>query len=562
MTLAGVCPDPHPLRGPDGLSAFEGYEVAGSLNSDDWGRCRACGRWFWFATDVGGKYEYVGQKEIDAELAERAFGARDLDAVVDLLLRYELPYGPVWQLDSALVELIQKLAPGRGDREIAGALARAPSQSPWSRVRRILLARLRADSASQGAPPLAFALDIELDRTGIEDLFELPGAVALYRTEPPYEIIRLDAAAMAVRMMLPARPRYLGHDGRRALWALEGQAGEAVLALNPDGSAHVFPEVAERYVAQSLDEGFWWFAPQGDAAPAWVEIRRPDGTEAAKLLMPREAGGAWYPAPPRRMGGGWVASGGLDLNGETVSISLYDDAFQLIARSEGAGEGRLLSPLSNDSVLATPLRGPFGLERWTRDGDRFRREWSRGGRSFAVAGDSLAILGDEALRGLAMDGRERFSLATGDALYLASAGDLAVAYGSSGAVIADIRAGEILERIELRARGSEPDLSQDRAGAIYLLDDRQLYILNKREVRSVELPFAASLLTTAGDAALLGDERRGRYLLIGSDGAVRGTFEAQDASFSVAGTLAGPYVLEPRRLRIHAFSSALTEDKA
>jgi hypothetical protein len=170
-----------------------------------------------------------------------------------------------------------------------------------------------------------------------------------------------------------------------------------------------------------------------------------------------------------------------------------------------------------------------------------------------AGGESLAVLGDGKLAGLDLEGRERFSIPTGDALYLASAGDLAIAYGEGGAVIADVRTGEIIDRLRLRMGGVVPDLLGDRTGALYLLDDRQLHILSGRSLRTVELPFNASLLTTAGGAALVGDAARGRYFVIGSDGVPQGRFKAKGAQFSVVGTRAGPYVLEPRRLRIHAF---------
>ncbi|HLM71180.1 MAG TPA: hypothetical protein VK459_00755, partial [Polyangiaceae bacterium] len=261
----------------------------------------------------------------------------------------------------------------------------------------------------------------------------------------------------------------------------------------------------------------------------------------------------WYPPPPRRMAGGWVASGGLDLNGEVVAISLYDEGFQLVARSEGAGEARLLTPMGNEAVLASPLRAPFGLERWSRDGPRFTKKWFREARGFVAAGESLAALGGGKLTGLDLEGRERFSVPTGDALYLVSAGDLAVAYGERGAVIADVRTGEIIERLRLRMGGVIPDLLRGETGAIYLRDDRQIHILFGRSLRSLDLPFEASLLSTAGGAALLGDIERGRYLLIGEDGTLRGGFDAEGARFSVVGTRAGPYVLEPRRLRVFAF---------
>jgi hypothetical protein len=506
---------------------------------------------------LGGKYEHVGDKEIDAEIAERAFLGRDLDAIVEIFLRYGLPYGPVWELDGALVELFKMLAPGRSDRELAAALERAEAPSPWARVRDLLVARSRADIATGAAPPFPFVLEAELDRTGIEDIFEMPGAILLYRTEPPFEVIRLDATGACVRLMLPARPRFLAVNDQRALWALEGEAGgEVIFTIGHDGAAHIFPEAPERYLVQAIDDGHWMFAAQGDEAIGVAELRRPDATQMAKLSIPRPrpTGGAWYPPPPRRMDGGWVVSGVLDVTGDVVTISLFDADLRLVARTEGAGEARLLTPVGNTTVLAFSINAPFVLEAWARDEFRFVKTWSREARSSVIEGERLALLTRGELMGVDIDGAKRWSVPTGDALYLASTGGLAVAYGESGAVVVDMDTGEIVRRIDLQMRSGVPDLAQDKARAIYLLDDRWLWIIAEREARRVTLPFEAELLTTAANAALLGDPETGRYVVIGSDGVTRGGFDAEDVSFSVAGTLGGPYVLEPGRLRIGAFS--------
>jgi hypothetical protein len=551
-----ACPDPHPQRGPDGLSHYESLEVIGGESSDAWVRCRACGRWFWLATDVGGKYDYVGGKEIDADLAERAFLCRDLAAIVDLCVSYELPKGPVWQSDRALLALLRKLAPATMDDDLDEALSRAPRESPLASVRRLLAARREADREAPNvpAPALAFVVNIECDSHGIEDAIEMPGAVVLCRAEPPFELIRFDSQGSAVRILLPAEPRFLASNGERALWGIAGEEGEVVFSLGPDGTPELLPATPHRVSVIALDEGFFLFVPQTDEEKRYVDLRRPDLTTAARLRVPGGDGWGSVPVPPRKLPGGWVTSGVLDRSGEEVALSLFDDAFELIARAEGSGTISALSPLPDGSVLGTTTDGTGTLERWVREGTRMTRTWARQARASLVAGECVVVLSDDMLSGLDATGIMCWSIRHGGAHYLASSGDLVVAYGAAAAaMVVDARSGGVVKRLQLMNDPVGPEVFVDVTGAVYLRDDRWLWIIADGAVTRVALPFAASLLTTAGPSALLGDALSGQYVLVGRDGSVRGGFSAEEARFSVVATQGGPYVVEPRRLRVLAF---------
>src|SRR5512142_975206 len=102
-----TCPSPHPVRATNGVDLAPELEVVGSHATEAWARCRNCGAWFWTSTDLGGKFEYVGEKALDRELAERAFWNGDVGAAAKLLVESDVPYGPVWTTATALLEMLR-----------------------------------------------------------------------------------------------------------------------------------------------------------------------------------------------------------------------------------------------------------------------------------------------------------------------------------------------------------------------------------------------------------------------------------------------------------------------
>ena len=77
------------------------------------------------------------------------------------------------------------------------------------------------------------------------------------------------------------------------------------------------------------------------------------------------------------------------------------------------------------------------------------------------------------------------------------------------------------------------------------------------------------MVTTLGDAAVLelgarllepdGPCDPGHCVVVSGEGNVRGRFVARGAEWSVIGTVGGPYVVEPDRLRIGKLGSAKPE---
>nr|MBA3538289.1 hypothetical protein [Deltaproteobacteria bacterium] len=112
-------------------------EVIDGHATEVWARCRRCGAWFWLATDIGSKYEYVGTVPLEATLAQRAFVDHDIDAIAEIVTTRNVPYGPVWTTASAMVEIFCALTPGKIDAERARALASRSGGPLWAGAARI-----------------------------------------------------------------------------------------------------------------------------------------------------------------------------------------------------------------------------------------------------------------------------------------------------------------------------------------------------------------------------------------------------------------------------------------
>jgi hypothetical protein len=554
-----TCPSPHPQRGADGLAPFDAFEALGSRNSDSWGRCRRCGRFFWLATDLGGKYEYLGGAELDPSTAERALVDHDLDAVVILLLRHGLPVGPVWESEHALLDLLRQLAPSSSDEQIAQALSRASAPGLWGHVIALVRGRAEAARAAAPVPLLSFELEIFLDTRGLREWHELPQALVSYREEPPFEIVRLDAAGTIGQLGLRGQPRWLGGDDSRLIWAVGTSGAERVLTLGADGAMFFWSPTPWRYASvMALDAGWWLFVREPEGEERWLELRRPDTSQLTRFRM-RAGPGASMPAPPRRVGEEWLASGVVTDEGEEIALAVFDAGLGLVARSALAGSNRLLAPLGDGSVVwAETTAPPFTLERWVREGELLHRTLEMEVAGWCLTGDRVvAFRRQGGLVGLDRDGVEcwRRDVPWG---YLTRADPLVLLTHPESVELLRPGDGATVERWEIHAEAPGPDVLQDHTGALYVSADQWLWIMRQGRVLRVAFPHEAELLTTCGDAALLGDPDTGHYLLVAHDGSIRGGFEAQDATFSVAGTHAGPYVVEAERIRVGAFWDRLT----
>ncbi|MBA3542810.1 MAG: hypothetical protein H0T79_24545 [Deltaproteobacteria bacterium] len=87
-------------------------------------------------------------------------------------------------------------------------------------------------------------------------------------------------------------------------------------------------------------------------------------------------------------------------------------------------------------------------------------------------------------------------------------------------------------------------------GTVYVKSAAELWIVRATAQR-VTVRLEHALVTTCGAAALLAGPA-GQFELVAPDH-TRHAFTANDAAFSVVGTIGGPYVVEPERIRVARF---------
>ncbi len=197
-----TCATPHPVRAPGGVDLVPELEVIGSHATEAWVRCRDCGAWFWTSTDLGGKFDYVGEKPLDRELAERAFLAGDARAAARLLVETDEPYGPIWTTASALIEMLRAATPSANDRARSEALDAAMPCGRWIAAAKVL--RELAKHAPPSASELVFELDARMPGRTLGDAYEIGDALVVFQDAPTAEMIRITRAGGVGSAPLPA----------------------------------------------------------------------------------------------------------------------------------------------------------------------------------------------------------------------------------------------------------------------------------------------------------------------------------------------------------------------
>ncbi len=554
------CPSPHPTRAPSWRDTLEDLEVIGSYSTDSWVRCRKCGKWFWLTSDDSSKWQYYDEWEVDKTLAERALLNHDTGAVAELLVSNDLPWGPIWTAQAALVEILRALTPSATDAERRRALdaAIAKGQPPLRGTggnRWLAAAKLLGEIATHdvpAAPDLRFAVDVTLQGCAFDQAHEIGSSLVLFQTAPSHVMMRIDAKAIS-QLPIGGAMRYLARNDDVVLFGVTTtDDAEAVCRVDRAGAIATFPASSTRYVIRNLDDGFWLFVPDDGTSIRHVELHEPDGRSKATMSMALDPQTS-HACPPRRMGDGWVFSGCIDAEGTEHTLTLVDASFKAIAQSTMGRGQRLVVPIDGQSLWCETVKYPFVLERWERRGSALERTLEIESQSWIHSTGGIVVKPrkfDGGLVGYGDDGKQRFHLEheTRGATYLAEVPGGLLVYNDARAETIDPRTGNpVAPTLEIEAA----HLFTARDGTSYLQERAFLWVLGQERKR-VFVGEERRLETTCGSDALLRDER-GECLLVGSDGSLRGRFSAPDAQFSVVGTRGGPYVIEGSRVRIASF---------
>ena len=521
----------HPIR--DGRGLADNFDVIGSHATDTWGRCKTCGTWWWTVTDDG-RFQYEDQWIIPTDLADAALTRHDPDALARLFVSRNLPHGPLWDFSGALLEIFRALTPNATDDARARALEDAGAKGEWEQVIRGLKldAQLRIT-----VPPIAFDVDLRL---GVElrEHYEIGDALVLLTERP--ELLRLQQAGV-VQLPLAAVPRVMANSKDRILVEVRADRGAGIVVLDAAGTASSWP-LAGEYRVDALDEGWWLFVPDTDDERRFIELHLPDGRPRVKFPRRFVTGKhhvrSWMPRP-RRFADGWIVSDLISDDGKPQALTLFDAEFRTTATSEAIDGEREVTPIDETSFWASV---DDVMERWVRRGSTLDRAQHFDSRASFVVGDVLITdtrSGEVVGRGL--DGRVRWQWkrATDGATYGVATVDGVLLYdnrrahllGSDGA----LRTSFAIE---------DADVGAGTDGTVYLKSGAELWIV-RQDARAIAVGTDAELETTAGDDAVLRTSHG--CLLVGKDG-IRGTFEADGASFGVVGTR-GLWVVGGDRVR-------------
>ena len=532
-----TCKEPHDL------------ERMGGAGDDEWFRCRRCGEWLWTCNDTSSRYQFQGSWPLDRARAEQAFVEGSLVEALQLVVDEKLPQGPNTTSEPALMSLLEALAPRASDDERMQALRAARLDDRWRRVLSLLERRLAAAKAT-GGPLLDFAQDLAFDGVGIDEVYELTCSLAGLRTGPRPELVRVDMSGVVTSTVLPAAPRFLGHTEACVVFSVATAAGHQVMAIDDGGRVIGWPPSPVPAYALSLDDGHWLLFTREAVATGQLF----DASWQLLFTYRFALGSGWYPAPPRRFAGGWIASAVMDKAGGDHALTWMIPQQGVKAVSPDGTGGRLVEPLSSTTLLAETLSAPFTLETWQLDGERLVRQTAHPVHRWRRMRDAAVILLGKgssprlSLRRLGLDGSVVWEqeVARSPGAYLADAPGSVLLYDDQSARLFALQDGRELDGFDVL--GSVHVLGGERE-ALYVLSGDELRIVTSDGVRVIAVP-STDIATTCGGGVLLRLREGSRYRLIGPDGQTRGDIEAPRARFSVIGTRAGPYVLEPGRLRV------------
>jgi len=504
----------------------------GSHATDSWGRCSSCGAWIW-STDDTGRFQYRNDWVLDAPLAEAALLRGDVHAAARLLVQHDLPYGPVWETPSALVEMLRAITPGANDRARSEALDAVPPRGRWEAAAKLL--RERVSSSAPDPSELVFGTDVRFPGRRLEEAYEVGDTLVVFEGK---SMVRIDRKTGVASVALPDMGAFLARTPDVLLF----ESGGRVFMCDATGAVTSLP-IDRSYVVRPLDDGWWLFDPGGPLRS--VELHAPDLQPRVKITM------RGYPIA-RRMGDGWILSQCVDDEGRDQALTLFDASFRSIAFSEGVSGARSIAVIDEGAVWCETIDAPFVLERWERRERALTRTFELAVQSWARTSGGIVVRPRDVERplvGLDDHGEQRFTLERKGwqgATYLQATKKGMLVYDDASAEIFDPRTGE---RLVPAWHVDSPDVRVASDGTVFARTEDVLFTIGDGDPARLFVGETMKLETTCGDAALLRDER-GACLLVGSDGQPRARFDAPDARFSVVGTRRGPYVVEPDHVRL------------
>jgi hypothetical protein len=521
----------------EGMPSCPPHEVVtvGSHSTDFWGRCSKCSAWVW-SVDDRGKWDYSNAWVIDSALAEAAFLRGDPRAAAKLLVLHDLPYGPVWETPSALVDMLRAITPSANDRARSEALDAVPPRERWVPAAKLL--RELVTEALPEASELIFELDVKFPGRQLVGACEVGDALVLF---DHHEMIRITRAAGVTSVQVPEPAQILEQTPDALLFT----AGSRVFLLDAAGELSSLA-IDKTYKARALDGGHWLFDPGGDVRG--IEIRKPDAQPLVKIAM-RD-----FPSA-RRMGDGWILSQCVDDDGHDQALTLFDASFRSIAASEGVSGARMMAVIDERALWCETNDTPFTLERWERRDRVMVRTFALEVQAWArVDGGVVVRPRDTKMPNIGLDdrGEQRFTLEREDwqgATYFHAT--------KSGMLVVDDENAEIFDphtgaRLVARWHVDSPDVRVASDGTAFVHTENELLTIGDGAPVRLFVGESMKLVATCRDAAILRDARGG-FLMVGSDGQPRARFEAPNARFSVFGTRGGPYVVEPERVRVGSF---------
>ncbi|MEM9188825.1 MAG: hypothetical protein AAGF12_06600 [Myxococcota bacterium] len=586
------CDEPRPIRREGMPNEFaDGIERIGGSGDLAWGRCERSGRWFLMLTHTG-RVQVFREWELDPELATSAFCDRELDAVVQLFVKHDLPYGPAWELPQRRLELLEDMTPDASITERRRALE--PLEGPiWADVRAILDWRTQR-RGSPALPNYAFDLTIEHDLGAVSDVYEVGSAPAPPRLllpssspRPGFQLVELSKGAAPIP--LPSVPEYRCAAGASRVFSFRTDDGHGLRLFGSGGMQDVhYPRA--RSVVRSNGEAFLIFDPDSDGPS---ELRGSAFESIATLNLERVGKSAKEPAMPQKVAGGWllanlvlpdradhaavlpdheavpsdhtavlpdhtavlsdhtavlsdheaVPSDHTARSGQRVAFARVGEGFELLHEVADEGQRRLSAPVG-EFVLAERL-DTGEVEGWSLS-NGLERTFIEPARSSQIASDRALVFGrDGVLRARAFDGTERWHRRL-DHGYLVDVGGAVLFYTQRESLLLDLESGEPrMElhspyRLEVRVRGQQ---------AVVLAGPR-LEIVEGAGVSSIELSEELELvcLGPSGQVVLRDPTHRDRYLVYDREGPV-GEFRS-DGRVIEAHRHHGPYVLEEDLVRI------------